>query len=659
MTTLETRQDQRTTESNLEMGRAAFGQRQWSAAYRFLGAADKEVQLNGQDLEALAEVGFASNQLAEGTQTRERAYAAYEASHDYDGAARLAVMLAGDYIRSHSMAVAGGWINTANRLLGDLPESGGHAMQAFFQGMMRHFQGDDEGALVELRHATEIARRVGAVDTEMMSQVCEAYSLVQLGQVEEGMQLVDVAMAAAVSGRLRPFSATIVYCSTLQACVDVLDLGRALEWADVAKKCCVKENLVPATGDCRLHRASVLRYRGDWTEAEAEARDSVDEGGWNQGHIGEAMYEIGAIQLLRGDLEAAEQAFQRAVEFGHRPQPGLARLRLAQGRVQAALSSITEAVNEEAHPLARSRLLPAQVEIALAAGNVDLAITAVARLRQDIAPFDSAGKQAELACAEGAVQLAAGDLVNALASCRLGAKLWKQIGSPYEAARAQVHIAEVQTARGDADAAAMELRAAVATFERLGAVRDARRAISALTQLEGALEKEAGMTKTVRRAFMFTDIVKSTDLISAIGDEAWSDVLRWHDQTLGALFGKHHGEEVDHAGDGFLVVFPEANDALECAIEIQRKLAEHRRSHGFAPQLRIGVHCDVATFSGRHYSGKGVHKAARIAALADGGEIIATRDIAQGRPLVGEPQTVQLKGLDEPVEVVRLAWKSA
>jgi class 3 adenylate cyclase len=284
---------------------------------------------------------------------------------------------------------------------------------------------------------------------------------------------------------------------------------------------------------------------------------------------------------------------------------------------------------------------------------------AAARLRQDIAPFDSAGKQAELACAEGAVQLATGDLANALASTRRGAKLWQQIGSPYEAARAQVQCAEVQGARGDVDAAAMELRAANATFGRLGAVLDARRAISVLTRLEGALEKETGSTKTVRRAFMFTDIVKSTDLIAVIGDEAWADVLRWHDQTLGALFGKHHGEEVDHAGDGFLVVFPDASDALECAIEIQRKLAEHRRSHGFAPQLRIGVHCDVATFSGRHYSGKGVHKAARIAALADGGEIIATREVAAGRQLVGEPQIVQLKGLDEPVEVVRLAWKSA
>lgn len=646
-------------QSNLEMGREAFARRRWDEAYRFLSAADQEVELSGEDLEALAEVCFASNQLAAGTQTRERAYAAYEASRDYSGAARLAVMLAGDYFRSGSIAVAGGWINTANQLLADLPESGGHAMQAFLLGMMCDFQGDVEGAVGELRRATEIARRVVAVDLEMMSQVMHANCLVRLGRVDEGMRLVDLAMAAAVSGRLRPFYATMVYCSTLESCIDVLDLGRALEWADVARKCSVKENLVPATGDCRLHRASVLRYRGDWTEAEAEARGSVADVAWNPSHVGEAMYEVGSIQLLRGDLHAAEEAFQRAVEFGYRPQPGLALLRMAQGRMQSALTGITEAVDEENQPLARSRLLPAQVEIALAAGNIDLAAAAVARLRQDIAPFESAGKQAELACAEGAVQLAAGDLANALVSCRLAAKLWKQIGSPYEAARAQAQVAGVQSARGDADAAAMELRGAVATFERLGAVREARRAIGALTKLEGALDNQRGAVKTVRRAFMFTDIVKSTDLIVVIGDEAWSDVLRWHDQTLGTLFGKHRGEEVDHAGDGFLVVFPAADDAIECAIEIQRKLAEHRRTHGFAPQLRIGVHADVATYSGRHFSGKGVHKAARIASLADGGEIIATREVASGRALVGEPQTVQLKGLDEPVEVVRLAWKSA
>jgi len=257
--------DQKQTRMNVELGRDAFARRRWAEAYGFLSAADKETELSGEDLEALAEVCFASNQLAQGTKTRERAYAAYEASHDNQGAARLAVMLAGDYLRGNSIAVAGGWINTANRLLGELPESGGHAMQAFLQGMMLHIQGDNDAAVVELRRATDIARRVGAVDAEMMSQVCEAYCLVQLGRVDEGMRMVDVAMAAAVSGRLRPLSATIVYCSTLEACVDVLDLGRAMEWADVAKKCCVSEDIVPATGDCRLHRASVLRYRGDWT----------------------------------------------------------------------------------------------------------------------------------------------------------------------------------------------------------------------------------------------------------------------------------------------------------------------------------------------------------------------------------------------------------
>jgi class 3 adenylate cyclase len=114
---------------------------------------------------------------------------------------------------------------------------------------------------------------------------------------------------------------------------------------------------------------------------------------------------------------------------------------------------------------------------------------------------------------------------------------------------------------------------------------------------------------------------------------------------------------VDHAGDGFLVVFLESGDALDCAVEIQRTLARHRRTHGFAPQVRIGVHTDDATYSGRHFSGRGVHKAARIASLADAGEILVTRDIGHGRPWIGEPRTLTLKGLPEPVAVVSLAWR--
>lgn len=173
-------------------------------------------------------------------------------------------------------------------------------------------------------------------------------------------------------------------------------------------------------------------------------------------------------------------------------------------------------------------------------------------------------------------------------------------------------------------------------------------------QLRSAASTE---TRRVLKTFLFTDIVKSTNLAEALGDEAWNSLLSWHDQTLRALFLSHQGEEVVSTGDGFFVGFDSPDSALACAVAIQRTLAEHRRAHGFAPQVRIGVHAADATQVGRNYTGKGVHEAARIASLAEGGEILTSRQTVSERVLVGEARTVTLKGISEPVEVVSVHWR--
>src|SRR3990170_1109277 len=173
-------------------------------------------------------------------------------------------------------------------------------------------------------------------------------------------------------------------------------------------------------------------------------------------------------------------------------------------------------------------------------------------------------------------------------------------------------------------------------------------------QLRGTQGPE---TQRVVKTFMFTDIVKSTNLVEALGDEAWGSLLRWHDETLRSMFVAHHGEEVVTTGDGFFVGFESPEAALACAVAIQRTLAEHRQAHGFAPQVRIGVHAADATQVGRNFRGKGVHEAARIAALAEGGEILASRGTAGSKFPVSEPRKVSLKGISEPVEIVSVTWR--
>ena len=162
--------------------------------------------------------------------------------------------------------------------------------------------------------------------------------------------------------------------------------------------------------------------------------------------------------------------------------------------------------------------------------------------------------------------------------------------------------------------------------------------------------------RRVEKTFMFTDIVKSTALVEAIGDEAWQSLLHWHDQTLRSLFVAFHGQEVVSTGDGFFVGFDTPDAAVDCAVAIQRTLVEHRRDHGFAPQVRIGLHASAATQAEGNFHGKGVHEAARIAALAEGGQILASRETAGDRAS-SEPRSVVLKGIAQPMDVVSIEWR--
>jgi class 3 adenylate cyclase len=159
---------------------------------------------------------------------------------------------------------------------------------------------------------------------------------------------------------------------------------------------------------------------------------------------------------------------------------------------------------------------------------------------------------------------------------------------------------------------------------------------------------------------MFTDIVTSTDLVGLMGDKAWAELLSWHNRELRSAFASHRGEEVNSTGDGFFVAFNAAVEGIECAVDIQRRLARHRREHGFAPALRIGLHSAEATPDGRDYRGRGVHVAARIGSAASSDEILISADVLEQagktRFKVSEPRTLTLKGVREPIEVRAIDW---
>ena len=173
-------------------------------------------------------------------------------------------------------------------------------------------------------------------------------------------------------------------------------------------------------------------------------------------------------------------------------------------------------------------------------------------------------------------------------------------------------------------------------------------------------ERVSTAASEIERTFMFTDIVSSTVLLSAVGDQAWQRLVDWHDRTLRACFAAHGGEEIDHAGDGFFVAFSAGSEAVRCAISVQRQLEEHRHAHGFAPQVRIGLHTAEALRHDGKYVGRGVHEAARIGGLAHGGQIVASVRTIAGMTIPATSQRpAVLKGIDETIDVVTVGWEDS
>jgi class 3 adenylate cyclase len=653
----------KTISDPLEAARKAFRANDWAVALEMFRQAEVGgSELEAHDLESLADSAWWSARPDEAIEVLQRAYAAHLAAGNPARAGYVALTLAREYGVKHAGSVSAGWFNRAKKLLEAEPESVELGYLYLRQSTQESNAGRLDESIEAAQRAVQVGIRVGDANLQAIGSVYQGVSLVDRGDVAEGMKLIDDATLAAVSGELGLYATGVVYCNTIATCCEIADFGRAREWADAAQQWSAthpQNPLVP--GDCRVHQAEVLALRGSWAEAEESARRGAEElRAFNRlNHVGEALYQIGVIRLHLDDVSAARDLFAQASELGRDPQPGMSMLLLSERKADAAMASITRALDEEtSSKLARAHLLPAFVEIALTHRRLEEAREAAEELQSIASIYTAPSLQGAASTAQGAVLLAADDATGAVRSLRRAVASWHEVDAPYEGARARALLGRAIARQGDAEGARMELTAARATFERLGAGADVR----STDDLLAAVEHRSDATAQVVRTFMFTDIVSSTNLIEAIGDDAWVDVIRWHDQTLRALFGAHHGEELDHAGDGFFVAFAERKDALACAVAIQRSLADHRRQQGFAPSVRIGLHAVKAARSGGTFRGKGVHEAARIAATAGGGQIVVSGSTIDGlteRFPASDARSVTLKGIAQPVDVVTIDWQSA
>jgi DNA-binding CsgD family transcriptional regulator len=467
----------------LERGRVSFARRSWSVACTAFAAADADTPLDLDDLERFALAAYLSGDDEVSARVWTRAHHEALVRDDPRRAARHAVLIGAGLMFRGEAAPAMGWFARGVRVLEGCGECAERAWLATWHAFARMWGGDPVGAAATFADSVQVGRRFGDLDLVAMSRLGEGMCLVLRGQGPAGVGLLDEVMAGVTSGEVSPMYAGIAYCTVIAACADLFDLRRAREWTVALTRWCDSQpELVPYRGNCLVHRCELMQLQGAWNDATAAAEQACDllSGPVRWDTLGAAYYQLGELQRLRGQFTTAEESYHKAGTAGRRPEPGLALLRLAQGRIDLASAMIRRVVTETEDPPLRARVLPAYVEIMLAAGDVPAARTAADELAQLATAFDTPYLDAVAASAAGAVLLAEGDPRSALRNLRLAASVWRELDAPHETARVRVLLGLACGALDDPETSTMELRGARNVFEHLGAKPDVER-LDALT----------------------------------------------------------------------------------------------------------------------------------------------------------------------------------
>lgn len=464
------------------IGLESFQQRRWTDVYAALSA-EEQGNLAAADFERWAIVTELLGRHDETPALMTRAHQAYLAGDAHPSAARCAFWLGMFLMELGEMSQAGGWFARAGRVL---EESGADCAECGYIRIPEGIQlidSEPETAFAIFEEVAACARRFRDHDLAAMSRLGRGQALIRLGRVEEGATFLDEIMVAVIAGDVSPLASGIMYCAVIEVCHRMFDLRRAQEWTTALTRWCeAQPDLVLFRGRCLIYRAEVMQLHGEWSAAFREAEHAGDLLG-GEPAVGIAWYRQGELHRLRGHSNEAETAFRRAEEHGYRPEPGRALLRLAQGREEAAETAIRHALDEAGAPADRVNLLPAAVEIFVAAGNIDAARDAAEEQERLAATFDVPYVVASGQRALGAVALAAGDPRRAAERIRKGLALFQQLDLPYETARTRELLADAASALGDDETARIHRSAAREAYASLGAGPD-------LAHLGGTTEED-------------------------------------------------------------------------------------------------------------------------------------------------------------------------
>jgi len=459
----------------LEIAREHHGASRWARACEEYAAADRAAELTVEDLESWAEAAQVIGRIDEAIAVLTRCFELRAEAGEIHEAARATYWLWSAHVFARGeFAIAAGWVGRAGTLAEERG-SGEYGWLLIPRAYGCIGRGDYATAEGLLHRATELGLGRGDIDLVTIATTMRGRATLKLGSLEDGLALLDAAMVRILSRATSPRTTSVMYCAAIGSCYEVQEIARAAEWSVALDRWLGTLPLLGGAyfGNCRIYRAMLMRLRGDWSRAQAEleqaCRELAVDGQLVAGH---AWYELGELRRLQGS-PGIEEAFERATAFGHVAHPGLALHRLSQGNTQAADAGLRRVLAERGRAGDRLELLPAAVEVCLAAGRIDAAKDLITEMEKTAQTYPTTAVRATVDAARGNVALSEDRPLDALAPLRKAADRWRELDAPYETAQICVRIGMGCRALGDDEGARMELRAALATFDRLGARPDA------------------------------------------------------------------------------------------------------------------------------------------------------------------------------------------
>jgi DNA-binding CsgD family transcriptional regulator len=510
------------TAGSLARGRELFAAGKWAECFEVLSAAEEAAPLPANDVALLAQSAYLIGRESDCIAISERGYQRMLAEGEFRVAARAAFWLAFTLLNRRELARGSGWAARVEELV-EHHQLGG-AEEGLLLSMRAHGlvqRGETAAAIETAERALRLGAQAEDADVVLLARLSLVWARVLEGDRDRARAECDQVLVAISAGETSPAVVGLAYCAVISACMQLRDLGRAQEWTSALTAWCdSRPDLVAYRGECLVHRAQIFTLHGRWTPAAAEAEKALAV--LPEHLLGAALYARGELYRLRGRFAEAEDAYRRANAMGRRPEPGLARLRIAQGRPGAAVTSQRRICAEPVAPEERAELLAAQVEALLAVGDPAAARECAAELARVAGGVDAPLLAGLAAHCTGATRLATGEVAEGLTALRRATAVWRDLGLPHHLAQARVLVGQGLRDLGDEDAAEMEFGAAREAFETLGAAPD----LAALDSLDPPVEPARPGGLTAREVEVIRLVARG------LSNRAVADHLRLSEKTV-------------------------------------------------------------------------------------------------------------------------------